>query len=203
MKRRPENRGHHLGHRARRPGRPWASFADTDGAPAATLRVKSWPEPSKWDDRRRRPRSNSQPMQFAVAEIVPAADKQTSRASAKTHCVGCPSRIPSGLHAEHALMRVVDRRVERYADCHPRCYSGYLLGYRCSQNPNSASLLFPIIPERYCLRPEGPKVARAPFHRRIIPEEWEHCVCAHKRALIDLIHPLEAIEHCRVIARPE
>ena len=44
-------------------------------APAATLRVKFWPEPSKWDDRRRRPRSNTQPMQFAVAEIVPAADK--------------------------------------------------------------------------------------------------------------------------------
>ena len=45
------------------------------GAPAATLWVKFWPEPSKWDDRRRRPRSNTQPMQFAVAEIVPAADK--------------------------------------------------------------------------------------------------------------------------------
>jgi len=52
-------------------------------APAATLRVKFWPEPSKWDDRRRRPRSNTQPMQLAVAQIVPAADKQTSRASAK------------------------------------------------------------------------------------------------------------------------
>ena len=35
------------------------------------------------DDPRRRPRSNTQPMQFAVAEIVPSADKQTSRASAK------------------------------------------------------------------------------------------------------------------------
>jgi hypothetical protein len=55
-------------------------------------------------------------MQFAVAEIVPAADKQTSRASAKTH-FGYPSRIPPGLHPEHAVMRVVDRRVERYADC--------------------------------------------------------------------------------------
>jgi hypothetical protein len=29
-------------------------------APAATLRVKNfWPESSKWDDRRRRPRSNT------------------------------------------------------------------------------------------------------------------------------------------------
>jgi hypothetical protein len=45
------------------------------GAPAATLRVKFWPEPSKWDDRRPHPRSNTQPMQFAAAEIVPAADK--------------------------------------------------------------------------------------------------------------------------------
>jgi hypothetical protein len=53
-------------------GRDAPAAAD---ATAATLRVKFWPEPSKWDDRRRRPRSNTQPMQFAVAEIVPAAGK--------------------------------------------------------------------------------------------------------------------------------
>ena len=55
-------------------------------APAATLRVKFWPEPSKWDDRRRRPRSNTQPMQFAVAEIVPAADKFTRGRRLSTIC---------------------------------------------------------------------------------------------------------------------
>ena len=60
------------------------------GAPAATLRVKFWPETFEKRTVGVVARAATQSrLQFAVAEIVPAADK-FRELSAKTHCAGYP-----------------------------------------------------------------------------------------------------------------
>jgi hypothetical protein len=90
---------------------------------------------SKRDDRRRRPRSNTHPMH--VAEIVPSADKQTSRASAKTHCAGYPASqnwiegIPPFLDwpRSHGTRSEVIG-LQFFEDCHTenRVFTGRILG---------------------------------------------------------------------------
>ena len=56
-----------------------------------TLRVKFWPEPSKWDDRRHSPRSNTQPMQFAIPSDTRNSDGGGDQRGALNAPIGPPA----------------------------------------------------------------------------------------------------------------